>query len=246
MNVENQQPDPNLKLNQLPSYDLKGLYRSNCHRLTKTKFGKGFEKEKASNYRSEPSGTVSIITQKLMQKLGLTPTQESKTVVVITNGGRAKALSIVENMRIFTKSRATLDFGKHTLHIRSLGKQATINTIHIIHLLLLPIDENDDDEQWIDKLDKEEELEMFFSDELAVNSDEDLYYNPWEQEVSINQDNPAIYLTEISNNNPMAPRKPEFNVEQEVTSEQKKAAQDLLVQNYEIFATDISKNSQTI
>ncbi|CAG8470171.1 2097_t:CDS:2 [Racocetra fulgida] len=44
----------------------------------------------------------------------------------------------------------------------------------------------------------------------------------------------------------MAPRKPEFNVEQEVTSEQKKAAQDLLVQNYEIFATDISKNSQTI
>ncbi|CAG8795724.1 24707_t:CDS:2, partial [Dentiscutata erythropus] len=43
---------------------------------------------------------VSIITNKLIKRLGLALTKESKTVVVTANGGRSKALGIVENIKI--------------------------------------------------------------------------------------------------------------------------------------------------
>ncbi|CAG8789936.1 20705_t:CDS:2, partial [Dentiscutata erythropus] len=48
----------------------------------------------------DSGAAMSIITNKLIKRLGLAPTKESKTVVVTANSGRSKALGIVENIKI--------------------------------------------------------------------------------------------------------------------------------------------------
>ena len=97
----------------------------------------------------DSGATVSIITAKLMKKLGLRINRDSKTIVVTANGAREKALGTIINVKItlqnivipidlqvieskdetlllgtdwFTKARANLDFDNYTLKIQYLGK----------------------------------------------------------------------------------------------------------------------------
>ena len=150
-----------------------------------------------------------------MEKLRLQPDRDSKTIVITANGDRTKALGIIDNVKIalqdiaipinlqviessdetlllgtdwFNKSWAKLDFGAHTLHIRYLGKQATINTTHVTTSRPTNISDEFEDDEWIEELENEEE-ETFMSEEAYLSDDssatsfnnfseEELYKNP--------------------------------------------------------------------
>ncbi|CAG8572299.1 19204_t:CDS:1, partial [Racocetra persica] len=93
----------------------------------------------------------------------------------------------------------------------------------------------------INKLDKKEELEIFFSDKVSTESEDDLYYNSWEDKSSL-----AIYLTEFMEGLNQDDQKISYNVGLKVTTKQQQEARELLVKNYDIITTDISKKGQTI
>ena len=123
----------------------------------------------------DSGAAVSIITAKLMRKLGLHIQKPSKTIVVTANENRTKALGIILDVKItiqdiiipinlqviesmdetllfgtdwFNKSRAKLDFENNTLNIRYLGKMATTNAIHITNSypVLEEVDKNDENQ----------------------------------------------------------------------------------------------------
>ncbi|CAG8667547.1 20980_t:CDS:2, partial [Gigaspora rosea] len=66
--------------------------------------------------------------------------------------------------------------------------------------------------------------------------EKEIYYNSWESEINL-----AICLVEtmerIINN---------YNIGHEITTQQKKEAYDLLLDNHDVFATDISESGQTM
>ncbi|CAG8802222.1 19214_t:CDS:2, partial [Gigaspora margarita] len=76
---------------------------------------------------------------------------------------------------------------------------------------------------------------------MDVKNKERIYYNPWENETSL-----AICLVEAMggikhNNNVIS-----YNIGHEITGQQKEEANNLLLSNHDIFATDISESGQTM
>ena len=215
-----------------------------------------------------------------MEKLRLQPDRDSKTIVITANGNRAKALGIIDNVKIalqniaipinlqviessdetlllgtdwFNKSRAKLDFGAHTLHIRYLGKQATINTTHVTTSKPTEISDEFEDDDWIDEL-EDKEKETFMSEEAYLSdnsstiffnsfSEEEMYENPWED--LINEKNPATYLTgvitaEIKKDS-VTPK-----ISKNLTKSEIIKANETLMSNWDIFVKNISKEGQTM
>ncbi|CAG8645833.1 3252_t:CDS:2, partial [Gigaspora margarita] len=85
---------------------------------------------------------VRIILQDIVIPIGLKVIESIKKILLLETDW-------------FTKARAILDFDKHTLNIRYLGRQTTINTT-----LPIPVNKNKDknEDQWIDDLKKEDNL----------------------------------------------------------------------------------------
>ncbi|CAG8763721.1 5250_t:CDS:1, partial [Ambispora leptoticha] len=134
----------------------------------------------------------------------------------------------------FNKSRAKLDFDKSTLHVRYLGKQATINATHVSNgVIEQDFDEFTDEEEWIDELenDSEEIHEAFYTDE-CISEEDELYYNPWTDQ------NPAVYLTE-SLENRQEQEEILFEINKELPTDRQHQAKDLLQENKYIFAEKI-------
>ncbi|CAG8759573.1 23995_t:CDS:1, partial [Gigaspora rosea] len=71
---------------------------------------------------------------------------------------------------------------------------------------------------------------------IYTDTEEEIYYNPWENETSS-----AVCLVEA-----IERTMDNYNVGQEITTQQKKKAYDLLLNNHDVFATDISESGQTM
>jgi len=153
----------------------------------------------------DSGAAVSIITAKLMRKLGLRIDRDSKTIVVTANGAREKALGTIINVKItlqniaipidlqvieskdetlllgtdwFTKARANLDFDNYTLKIRYLEKWATIYTTHVSgEPVPEEFEEFTDEDEWIDEI-EDDETETYYTEEGDLEN-VDPFYNSW-------------------------------------------------------------------
>ncbi|CAG8825550.1 19414_t:CDS:1, partial [Racocetra persica] len=70
--------------------------------------------------------------------------------------------------------------------------------------------------------------------ELSTKSEDNLYYNFWEDEFSL-----AIYLAKSIEGLNQNDQEIYYNIKLKVTTKQRQEACKLLVKNYDIFTTDI-------
>ena len=214
----------------------------------------------------DSGAAVSIITAKLMKRLGLQISGPSKTIVITANGSRSKALGVIENVKItiqdiiipinlrviesqeetillgtdwFNKSRAKLDFENNTLNVRYLGKRATINATHTTNMNMGQIYDEDKDE-WIDELDEDDESETYYTEEWPPVAD-DLYYNPWLDICKTS----AFYLADITEEEVYLEEESQINVNNKLTPKQHQKALPLLMDNIDIFTENILEEGQS-
>ena len=192
-----------------------------------------------------------------MDKLGLEPDTPSKTVVITANGTRERALGQISNLKIyiqdmiipiklqviesreetlllgtdwFEKMKAQWNFDTQTLKIYQGNRTIEIKTSYLSDLPpQLIIDEEDDkliDEIEYDEEDDLEEQEAYISDGL------------YEIEETIFDDNPAVYLTESSEE---IIKKTEIGI---LNEDQQETIDQLLKDNNDIFIKSISKEGQ--
>jgi hypothetical protein len=218
----------------------------------------------------DSGAAVSIITAKLMKKLGLQIEGPSKTIVVTANGTRDKALGIIRDVKItvndiiipvnlqvidsrdetlllrtdwFNKARAKLDFENSTLNVRYLGRTTTLNATHIgptFMPIIEELEDNEDEDEWIEDEEDEDEYETFYVEEWPSVANE-LYYNPWLQ----TENTPAYYLTEIVNEEEVLTTQQTIKSNDKLTDDQHYQGYKLLENNIEIFAENILEEGQT-
>ncbi|CAG8785313.1 36487_t:CDS:2, partial [Gigaspora margarita] len=88
---------------------------------------------------------------------------------------------------------------------------------------------------------KNSPLETFFSNEIYIATKEGIYYNLWENETSL-----TVCLVEAMGGIKHYNNVISYNIGHKITGQQKEEANNLLLGNYDVFATDISESGQTI
>ena len=214
----------------------------------------------------DSGAAVSIMTRRLMDKLGLEPDNPSKTIVVTANGTRERAIGQITDLKIsirdlmipiklqiiesreetlllgtdwFEKMKAKWDFDTRTLQIQHDGRILKIGTTHLSDIppQMLPDFENDSDE--VSEIEYDDES---LDEEETYYSDEvkgDEFSTDWQDESSEIQENPAIYLSDHMIDTPI---KSEIGV---LTPQQQSKVDQLLEDNQDVFVESISKEGQT-
>src|ERR1043165_7974814 len=118
---------------------------------------------------------------------------------------------------------------------------ATTNATHTTNSypILEEVDEDEED-QWIDELDEEDEIETYYLEEWPPVIDE-LYYNPW----SDVEATPAFHLTQLLEENIYSVENPNLNVNFELNQDQHDQANQLLIDNINIFSENILEDGQS-
>src|SRR6185369_8610729 len=205
---------------------------------------------------------VSIITNKLMNKLRLEPDAPSKTVVITANRTRARALGQITDLRIciqdlivpiklqviesreetlllgtdwLQKMKANWDFDTQTLQIQHHGKITKIGTTHF----------SDETPQYItDSEDSDDELDDIEYDEESLDEQETYYSDNPKRNEKLKEtnestpkfeENPAIYLSDHMVNHD---RPTEISI---LSPKQQESVDQLIEENRDIFAEQISK-----
>ena len=105
--------------------------------------------------------------------------------------------------------------------------------------ILEEVDEDEED-QWIDELDEEDEIETYYLEEWPPVINE-LYYNPW----SDVEATPAFHLTQLLEENIYSVEDPNLNVNLELNQDQHDQANQLLMDNINIFSENILEDGQS-
>ncbi|CAG8730109.1 6836_t:CDS:1, partial [Racocetra persica] len=91
----------------------------------------------------------------------------------------------------------------------------------------------------IDEIEKQDEAETYHTEE-GDQDDDLLFYNPWTDVVSDN--NPAVYVALTAE----VPTTPLLTVNTSLNRQQREKAKEILPNNYQIFAKNISEEGQTL
>jgi len=211
----------------------------------------------------DSGAAVSIITNKLIKKLGLEPDTSSKTVVITANGTRTRALGQITKLRISIQNmlvpvtlqviesreetllletnwlhqmKAKWDFNSRQLQIQYQGRTIQIETTHFANTppkSTINYDTEDDG-------DDEDEL----IDEIEYEAESDLdEHEAYTSDLVFESDdeNPAIFLSDLPEIKDTQPE-PTTGV---LTKEQHIKVQQILADNKEVFADSIFKEGQT-